>query len=109
MWTRVLLIPLDPRTTHRPIVSVRSDGAHQGNRMAAINLVRYNWTKKVRATFITAISLALMAFARSSTVCHVSAVERHSLYGLFLIYCQFLYVTKIIVNFDKTKAQRELK
>lgn len=57
-WTRVLLIPLDPRTTHRPIVSVRSDGAHQGNRMAAINLVRYNWTKKVRYVHYRNISRA---------------------------------------------------
>lgn len=45
---------------------------YQGNRMAAINLARYNRTKKVRPTFITAISLALMTFAARVHVRHVT-------------------------------------
>jgi len=40
--------------------------------MAAINLARYNRTKKVRPTFITAISLALMTFAARVHVRHVT-------------------------------------
>src|SRR5580765_589616 len=67
---------LEPRTT---IVSTRRGRArehrcYQGNRMAAINLVRYNRTKKMRFTFITAISLALMTFARAD-VYHVTCVR----------------------------------
>lgn len=54
--------------------------------MAAINLAQYNRTKKVRPTFITAISLALMTFAARVHVRHVTYppynIVTHSLYKL---------------------------
>lgn len=89
---------LEPCTT---IVSTRRGRAreprrYQGNRMAAINLVRYNRTKKMRFTFITAISLALMTF--TAHVYHITYLPYNPCIIFFVINCRLRFPSPISIN-----------
>jgi len=89
---------LEPCTT---IVSTRRGRAreprrYQGNRIAAINLVRYNRTKKMRFTFITAISLALMTF--TAHVYHITYLPYNPCIIFFVINCRLRFPSSISIN-----------